>query len=198
MTVDESKALKKGAFAYWRSNAADGGIITETSWDAVTIAWNNGQVARISTETCERYSERQQSRVRCNGSRTNLLLPETANRPDLAAQPSPNSRQPSKIRELRCRQNACREFLIFVIRPTNPVQTPRPRCFCELRQNRTGHYFFVIYRRVTYQQICRCRRTSVLFMQGPLRAYVACLRCHAPSAISRPKSVYGGNAIQTM
>jgi hypothetical protein len=28
-------------------DAADGGIITETSWDAVTIAWNNGQSARV-------------------------------------------------------------------------------------------------------------------------------------------------------
>jgi hypothetical protein len=28
-------------------NAADSGIVTETSWDAVTIAWNNGEVARV-------------------------------------------------------------------------------------------------------------------------------------------------------
>jgi hypothetical protein len=42
MTVDESKALKKKARVYWRGNASDSGIITETSWDAVTIAWNNG------------------------------------------------------------------------------------------------------------------------------------------------------------
>ena len=47
MTVDESKALKKDARVYWQGDAADGGIITETSWDAVTIAWNNGQVARV-------------------------------------------------------------------------------------------------------------------------------------------------------
>ena len=47
MTVDESKALKKGARVYWQGTAADSGIITETSWDAVTIAWNNGQVARV-------------------------------------------------------------------------------------------------------------------------------------------------------
>jgi hypothetical protein len=47
MTVDESKALKKDARVYWRGDAADSGIITETSWDAVTIAWNNGQVARV-------------------------------------------------------------------------------------------------------------------------------------------------------
>ena len=47
MTVDESKALRKGATVYWRGDAADGGTVTETSWDAVTIAWNNGQVARV-------------------------------------------------------------------------------------------------------------------------------------------------------
>ena len=47
MTVDESKALKKDTRVYWRGNAADSGIITETSWDAVTIAWNNGEVARV-------------------------------------------------------------------------------------------------------------------------------------------------------
>jgi hypothetical protein len=47
MTVDESKALKKNARVYWRGDAADSGTITETSWDAVTIAWNNGQVATV-------------------------------------------------------------------------------------------------------------------------------------------------------
>jgi hypothetical protein len=47
MTVDESKALKKDARVYWRGNTADSGIVTETSWDAVTIAWNNGEVARV-------------------------------------------------------------------------------------------------------------------------------------------------------
>ena len=47
MTHDESKALKKGTRVYWRGDAADSGVITETSWDAVTIAWKNGQVARV-------------------------------------------------------------------------------------------------------------------------------------------------------
>jgi hypothetical protein len=28
-------------------DAVDSGIITETGWDAVTIAWNSGQVARV-------------------------------------------------------------------------------------------------------------------------------------------------------
>jgi hypothetical protein len=47
MTVTESKDLKKGTRVYWQGNTDDSGIITETSWDAVTIAWNNGQVARV-------------------------------------------------------------------------------------------------------------------------------------------------------
>ena len=47
MTVNESKDLKKGTRVYWRGDAADSGIITETSWDAVTIAWNNGKVASV-------------------------------------------------------------------------------------------------------------------------------------------------------
>ncbi len=47
MTVNESKALKKGTRVYWQGNADDSGIITGTSWDAVTIAWNDGKVARV-------------------------------------------------------------------------------------------------------------------------------------------------------
>jgi hypothetical protein len=47
MTVTESKDLKKGTCVYWQGNAADSGTITETSWDAVTIAWNNGHVASV-------------------------------------------------------------------------------------------------------------------------------------------------------
>ena len=47
MTVTESKGLKKGTRVYWRGDAADSGIITETSWDAVSIAWDNGQVASV-------------------------------------------------------------------------------------------------------------------------------------------------------
>jgi len=47
MTVHESKALKKGTSVYWRGDAAVSGIITETSWDAVTISWNNGEVDRV-------------------------------------------------------------------------------------------------------------------------------------------------------
>ena len=47
MTVTESKGLKKGSRVYWRGDATDGGKITGTSWDAVTIAWDNGQVAIV-------------------------------------------------------------------------------------------------------------------------------------------------------
>jgi hypothetical protein len=47
MTVKESKDLKKGARVYWRGDAADSGIVTEISWDAVTITWDNGQVASV-------------------------------------------------------------------------------------------------------------------------------------------------------
>jgi hypothetical protein len=47
MTVDESKGLTKGTRVYWRGDAADSGIVTETSWDAVTIAWSNGKVASV-------------------------------------------------------------------------------------------------------------------------------------------------------
>jgi hypothetical protein len=47
MTAAESKGLKKGSRVYWRGDAADGGSITEISWDAATIAWDNGPVARV-------------------------------------------------------------------------------------------------------------------------------------------------------
>ena len=44
MTATESKDLKKGARVYWQGNAGDSGTITEKSWDAVTITWDNGHV----------------------------------------------------------------------------------------------------------------------------------------------------------
>jgi hypothetical protein len=47
VTPAESKNLKKGARIYWRGDAADSGTITGTSWDAVTIAWDNGQVGTV-------------------------------------------------------------------------------------------------------------------------------------------------------
>ena len=47
MTATESKDLKMGNRVSWHGKADDGGKITETTWDAVTIAWDNGQVARV-------------------------------------------------------------------------------------------------------------------------------------------------------
>jgi hypothetical protein len=47
MTAAESKGLKKGSHVNWRGDTTDGGIITDVSWDAVTIAWDNGQVATV-------------------------------------------------------------------------------------------------------------------------------------------------------
>ena len=47
LNAGESKGLKKGNRVYWRGDANDGGIITEMSWDAVTIAWDNGHVATV-------------------------------------------------------------------------------------------------------------------------------------------------------
>ena len=47
MNVAESKDLKKGSRVCWRGDAADSGRVTETSWNAVTIAWDNGQVAIV-------------------------------------------------------------------------------------------------------------------------------------------------------
>jgi len=47
MTPNDSKTLKKDSRVYWQGNPADGGNVMETSWDAVTIAWDNGHVARV-------------------------------------------------------------------------------------------------------------------------------------------------------
>jgi hypothetical protein len=47
MTATESKDLEKGTRVYWRGDAADSGTITEKSWDAVTISWDNGHVAIV-------------------------------------------------------------------------------------------------------------------------------------------------------
>jgi hypothetical protein len=44
MTVATALA---GARVYWRGEATDYGIVTETSWDAVTIAWHNGKVSSV-------------------------------------------------------------------------------------------------------------------------------------------------------
>jgi hypothetical protein len=47
MTPTESKGLKKGNHVYWHGHADDSGVVAETSWDAVTISWNNGKVSSI-------------------------------------------------------------------------------------------------------------------------------------------------------
>jgi hypothetical protein len=47
MTPAESKNLKEGSRVFWRGDAADGGVVTKMSWDAVAIAWDNGQVAKV-------------------------------------------------------------------------------------------------------------------------------------------------------
>jgi hypothetical protein len=47
MTPADSKSLKKGNRVFWRGDAADGGTISGTSWDAVTIAWDNGKLATV-------------------------------------------------------------------------------------------------------------------------------------------------------
>jgi hypothetical protein len=47
MTAAESKGLEKGNRVYWQGDVADRGVITEMNWDAVTIAWDSGQVARV-------------------------------------------------------------------------------------------------------------------------------------------------------
>ena len=47
MNVAESKNLNKGSRVCWQGNGADSGRITETTWDAVTIVWDNGQVATV-------------------------------------------------------------------------------------------------------------------------------------------------------
>ncbi len=47
MTAAESRALKKGTRVYWQGSSDDSGVIRATSWDAVTIAWDNGHIAIV-------------------------------------------------------------------------------------------------------------------------------------------------------
>jgi preprotein translocase subunit YajC len=47
LAQDALERLKKGSRVYWRGDADDSGRITEISWDAVTIAWDTGQVATV-------------------------------------------------------------------------------------------------------------------------------------------------------
>ena len=90
MTRAESKGLIRGARVYWRGDAADGGIITETRWDAVAIAWDNGQVVRVHHGICEKFSECRQSRALYKGNRTfagSRASARVRNRYPLAARP---------------------------------------------------------------------------------------------------------------
>ena len=48
MNVAESKDLKKGNRVYWRGDATNGGIITEMSWDAVTIRCSHDHLGQWS------------------------------------------------------------------------------------------------------------------------------------------------------
>jgi hypothetical protein len=47
MNAAESKSLTKGTRVYWQGNADDGGTVTDISWDAVTITWDDGHVAVV-------------------------------------------------------------------------------------------------------------------------------------------------------
>ena len=47
VTAAESKKLVKGNRVCWRRDADDSGTIIGTSWNAVTIAWDNGQVNTV-------------------------------------------------------------------------------------------------------------------------------------------------------
>jgi hypothetical protein len=47
MKFTESKSLTKGSRVYWRGEGKDSGVVTETSWNAVTIAWDNGKTVTI-------------------------------------------------------------------------------------------------------------------------------------------------------
>ena len=51
MTAAESKTLQSGNRVYWRGDPADRGCITALTWDAVTIAWDNGQ-SQLPLRSC--------------------------------------------------------------------------------------------------------------------------------------------------
>ena len=74
MTVTESKSLKKGTRVYWRGDAAEGGVIAETSWDAVTITWDNGRVGRVHHGNM-REIDREPRPIQ--GSKSILIVPPT-------------------------------------------------------------------------------------------------------------------------
>ncbi|MFZ2091131.1 MAG: hypothetical protein WAU99_05300 [Pseudolabrys sp.] len=65
MDAAESRGLKKGNRVYWRGDATDSGIITEMSWDAVMIAWDNGKVATVHHGDMREIQRRQQNLLLC-------------------------------------------------------------------------------------------------------------------------------------
>ena len=71
-TVTESKNLKTGTRVFWRGDAADRGIVTETNWASVTIAWDNGHVASVyHGDMCEIEQAPTALRCRCSHDTTN-------------------------------------------------------------------------------------------------------------------------------
>lgn len=47
MNATESRKLKSGSVVCWNGNTSDSGKITETNWNAVTIAWDNKHTAVV-------------------------------------------------------------------------------------------------------------------------------------------------------
>jgi len=47
MTPAESKTLQNGNRVFWQGDSSDPGRITGRTWDAVTIAWDDGHVATV-------------------------------------------------------------------------------------------------------------------------------------------------------
>jgi hypothetical protein len=47
MNFAESKTLKIDSRVCWQGKDDDGGKVTDTNWNAVTIAWDNGQVSDV-------------------------------------------------------------------------------------------------------------------------------------------------------
>ena len=82
MTVAESKGLKKGARVYWQGDAADSGVITETT--AVHVSSSRKRAA-IST-SAEGTSPRTRSTFSCD-----IAYPRSPARRSAAARASPMS-----------------------------------------------------------------------------------------------------------
>jgi hypothetical protein len=47
MNATQSRDLKADNRVRWQGKADNGGKITGTSWNAVTIAWDNGQLSEV-------------------------------------------------------------------------------------------------------------------------------------------------------